>query len=124
MRVFDDIPEEKHKEMAIKVIKLCLKSYYKLSEEMYPQTGAVKTEAIVNTYPGDIFCIKMDIDKAINCLPLQLRKITLMAFIMGWPVSKICNTLGFKFRVDFYRALDNAFEIMYTHLGPNWLRNQ
>jgi DNA-directed RNA polymerase specialized sigma24 family protein len=101
MRTFDEIPPEKHKDVAIKVIKLALKSYYKLAEDMYPATGAVKTEAMGNMHPGDTFCLKIDIDRAIEQLPLKLRKIIIMAFIVGWPVSKICSALGFKFRVDF-----------------------
>jgi hypothetical protein len=124
VKTFDEIPPEQHKEMAINVIKLCLKSYHKLSEDMYPQSGAVKTEASMKTYPGDIFCIKIDIDRAINILPFQLRKVVIMAFIAGLPVSKICAMLGFKFRVDFYRTLDNALQAMYVYLGENWLRNQ
>ena len=101
MRTFDEVPPEKHKEIAIKVIKLALKSYYKLTEDMYPSTGAVKTETVTSYHPGDIFCLKIDIDRAIEQLPLNLRKIIIMAFIVGWPVSKICSALGFKFRVDF-----------------------
>jgi DNA-directed RNA polymerase specialized sigma24 family protein len=101
VRTFDDIPADKHKEIAIKVIKFALKSYYKLAEDMYPATGAVKTETMSNLHPGDIFCLKIDIDRAIQQLPLNLRKIIIMAFIVGWPVSKICSALGFKFRVDF-----------------------
>jgi hypothetical protein len=54
MRTFNEVPPEKHKEMAINVIKFCLKSYHRLSEEMYPQTGAVKTEASTKIYPGDV----------------------------------------------------------------------
>lgn len=101
IKTFDEIPTERHEEICIKVIKHCLKAYYKLDGDMTAQPGVVKTEAVINTYPGDIFCIKIDIDRAINMLPLKLRKIIIMHFIVGFPVSKICAMLGFKFRVDF-----------------------
>lgn len=123
MRTFDDVPPEKHKEVAINVVKLCLKSYHKLDDDMHPQHGAVKTETASTNYPGDLFCIKMDIDRAIEILPLHTRKVVILAFIAGLSVGKICAMMGFKFRVDFYRTLDAALEQMYAYLGANWLRN-
>ena len=122
MKTFDEVPPELHKEIAIKVIKHCLKSYYKMSNSMYPQSSVMRETDAMNTYPGDIFNLKLDIDRAIGVLSLNYKKIIIMHFIMDIPVDKICSMLGFKFRVDFYRALDNAFEKMYTYLGTEWLR--
>jgi len=122
MKTFDDVPPERHKEISIKVIKYCLKAYFKLSSTMYPQSSVVRQEDALNAYPGDIFSLKIDIDRAISILSLKLRKIIIMAFIIDIPVAKICSMLGYKFRVDFYRKLDEAFNAMYEELGPQWLR--
>jgi hypothetical protein len=111
------------KENCIQVIKYCLKYYYHLNTDMYPQSSAVKTEVAVNPYYGNMFCIKMDMDETIQKLPPKLKKIIIMHFIMDLPVGKICAMLGFKFRIDFYRALSSAFDAMYEHLGENWLKN-
>jgi hypothetical protein len=122
LRTFDEVPPELHKEVAIKVIKHCLKAYYRMSSSMYPQSSVVRESDAMNTYPGDIFNLKLDIDRAVGVLPLKLKKIVIMHFIMDVPVDKICNQLGFKFRVDLYRSLDRTFDLMYKELGENWLR--
>lgn len=122
MKTFDEVPPELHKEVAIKVIKHCLKSYYKMSSSMYPQSSVVREADAMNTYPGDIFDLKLDIDRAVGVLSLKLKKIIIMHFIIDVPVDKICSMLGYKFRVDFYRKLDEAFNDMYNELGPQWLR--
>jgi hypothetical protein len=101
MKTFDDIPPERHKEISIKVLKHCLKAYYKLSGTMFPQSSIIRQEDALNAYPGDIFSLKIDIDRAISILSLKLRKIIIMAFIIDIPVAKICSMLGYKFRVDF-----------------------
>ena len=100
-RTFDEVPSEKHKEIAIKVIKHCLKAYSRMSNSMYPQSSVIREVDAMNTYPNDIFDLKMDIDAAINALPLKYRKIILMHFILDIPVDKICSASGYKFRVDF-----------------------
>jgi hypothetical protein len=122
IKTFDEVPPEQHKEVAIKVIKHCLKSYYRMSSSMYPQSSVVRETDAMNTYPGDIFNLKLDIDRAIGVLSLKLQKIIIMHFIIDVPVDKICAMLGYKFRVDFYRKLDEAFNCMYDELGENWLR--
>ena len=122
IRTFDDVPKEQHKEISIKVIKHCLKNYYRMSSSMFPQSSVVREADAANTYPGDIFNLKLDIDKAIGVLPLKLKKIIIMLFIMDVPVDKACQMLGFKFRVDTYRSLDRAFDLMYQELGNQWLR--
>jgi hypothetical protein len=124
LRTFNDVSLEKHKETCIKVIKHCLKQYYKLDSEMFPQSGAVKTETVTNTsYLGDIFCIKLDIDRAIAQLPLQFKKIVIMHFIVDFPIHKLCPMMAMKYRVDAYRPLNHAFELLYEYLGLNWLRD-
>ena len=122
IRTFDEIPAEKHKEVAIKVIKHCLKSYYRMSSSMYPQSSVIRETDAALTVPGDIFNLKLDIDAAIAILPLKLKKIVIMLFLCDIPVDKACSMLGYRFRVDTYRNLDRAFDLMYDHLGPNWLR--
>jgi hypothetical protein len=122
IKTFDDVPAEMHKEVAVKVIKHCLKQYYRMSNSMYPQSSVLRETDAMNTYPGDIFNIKLDIDKAVDTLSLRLKKIIIMHFIMDVPVGKVCSLLGYKFRVDLYRKLDEAFNVMYEELGPNWLR--
>jgi hypothetical protein len=122
-KLLEKTNKDKNKEISIQVIKHCLKYYYHLNTDMYPQSSAVKTEVSINPYHGNMFCMKMDIDETIQKLPPKLKKIIIMHFIMDLPVGKICAMLGFKFRIDFYRALSSAFDAMYEHLGENWLRN-
>lgn len=125
MRTFDEVPPEKHKEISIKVLKHCLKYYFKLNSNMYPQSCVVRREdSFTNSITGDIFSLKLDIDRVIKTLPLKLRKIVILSFIMDVPVAKICSMLSFRFRVDFYRKLDEAFNLMYKELGPEWLRTK
>jgi hypothetical protein len=126
LRTFDDITPEDHKEICIKVLKYWLKNYYKLDGMAFPQSSILKQDDILaeNTYPGDLFCLKLDIERAINKLPLRLKKIIYLFSIIGFPVGKICLMLGFKFRVDLYRRLEECFESMYAELGPDWLRKQ
>jgi len=122
IKTFDEVPPELHKEVAIKVIKHCLKAYYRMSSSMFPQSSVVREADAMNTYPGDIFNLKLDIDRAIGILPLKLKKIIIMLFIMDVPVDKACAMMGFKFRVDVYRSLDRAFDLLYQELGTQWLR--
>ena len=125
-RTFDDILPEDHKEVSIKVLKHWLKNYYKLDGMAFPQSSILKQDELVsgNTYPGDSFCLKLDIEDAINTLPLRLKKIIFLHYIIGFPVGKICLMLGFKFRVDLYRRLEECFEALYAHLGTDWLRTE
>lgn len=120
----DKINDKKYKDTCIKVIKHCLKYYYHLNADMYPQSTAVKTfDFSLSPFYGNMFCIKLDIDKTIQTLPPKLKKIIIMHFIMDLPVGKICAMLGFKFRIDFYRALSSRFDIMYDELGERWLKD-
>jgi len=125
-RTFDDVTPEDHKEIAIKVLKHWLKNYYKLDGIAFPQSSIIRQEDLVSgsLYSGDAFCMKMDIEDAINTLPLRLKKIIYLHYIIGFPVGKICLMLGFKFRVDLYRRLEECFMSMYEFLGPQWLRTQ
>lgn len=125
MRTFDDVSPEKHKEISIKVLKYWLKNIYKMDGLSTPSNGVIKQEDILlqSQQLGNVFCLKLDITAAIDTLPLRLKKIVYLHYIIGFPVSKICLMLGFKFRVDLYRRLDECFEIMYDFLGPNWLRS-
>lgn len=125
-RTFEDITLEDHKEISIKVLKHWLKNYYKLDGLSFPQSSILKQEDIVagNSNSGDTFCMKMDIEAAINTLPLRLKKIIYLHYIIGFPVGKICLMLGFKFRVDLYRRLEECFDAIYLHLGKNWLRER
>lgn len=122
-KTFDDVPPEHHKEVCFKVLKYWLKNYYKLDGMAFPQSSILKQEELVTgaTFAGDSFCLKMDIEAAIATLPLRLKKIVYLHYIIGLPVGKICTMLGFKFRVDLYRRLEECFECMYALLGPNWL---
>lgn len=124
MRTFDEVPPEKHKEISIKVLKHCLKYYFKLNSNMYPQSCVVRREDSFTNSSGDISSLKLDIDRVIQILPLKLRKIVILSFIIDVPVAKICSMLSFRFRVVFYRKLDEAFNLMYQELGPNWLRTK
>jgi len=125
VRTFDDVSPEKHKEISIKVLKYWLKNIYKMDGLSTPSNGVIKQEDILlqSQQLGNVFCLKLDITAAIDTLPLRLKKIVYLHYIIGFPVSKICLMLGFKFRVDLYRRLDECFEIMYDFLGPNWLRS-
>lgn len=125
-KTFDDVPSEAHKEVCFKVLKHWLKNYYKLSGMAFPQSSILKQEELIKgaTYAGDSFCLKLDIEKAINALPLRLKKIIYLHYIIDLPVGKICTMLSYKFRVDLYRRLEECFECMYEVLGPNWLKNE
>ena len=126
VKTFDDIKPEDHKEICIKVLKYWLKNYYKLDGIVSPQSSILKQDDINgdNSYPGDSFCLKLDIERAINKLPLRLKKVIYLFSIIGYPVGKICLMLGFKFRVDLYRRLEECFDCMYEELGTDWLRSQ
>lgn len=126
MKTFNDIRPEEHKEICIKVLKYWLKNYYKLDGISSPQSSILKQDDLIAsiTDPGDSFCLKLDIERAINKLPLRLRKIIYLFSIIGMPVGKICLMLSLRFRVDLYRKLDEAFNLMYIELGEDWLRDQ
>ena len=122
---FDNIPPNQHKAICIKFIKEWLKHYYKFQVTDSPQSSILRpqTNTLETTYPNTSFCDKLDIDRAIEELPLKLRKIVYMHFIIGYSVAKVCTMLGFKFRVNFYRKLDEAYELMYESLGYTWLKS-
>lgn len=123
-KTFKDIPPEKHKQICIKVLKFWLKSYYKLNNNIFPRSSVLKQEEYINgvTDSGDSFCLKMDIDDAIEHLPLHLKKIIYLNYILDLPISKIILMLNYKYRIDGYRSLDECFEHLYNYLGPEWLR--
>ena len=125
LRTFDEVPSEEHRAVCIKVLKHCLKYYFKLNSNMYPQSCVVRKEdSFTNNITGDIFSLKLDIDRVIQSLPLKSRKIIILSYIMDIPKNKICSMLSFRFRVDLYRRLDEAFNLMYIELGPEWLRTK
>jgi hypothetical protein len=126
VKTFDDVAQENHKEICIKVLKYWLKNYYKLDGMAFPQSSILKQEDMSrgNTYPGDTFCLKLDIERAIDKLPFHLKKIIYLFSIVGFPVGKICLMLGFKFRVDLYRRLEECFDKMYEELGSDWLKSE
>lgn len=124
-RTFNDVPPECHKQVCFKVLKFWLKSYYKLNAGAFPQSSVLRQEELINgaVDVGDSFALKMDIDNAIEALPLGLKKIIYLNYILDLPVNKTCLILGLKFRVDAYRRLDECFEKLYESLGSNWLQS-
>ena len=124
-KTFNEVPPEKHKEVCFKVLKYWLKSYYKLNISAFPQSSVLKQDELLNGTmdSGDSLCLKLDIDNAIAKLPLKLKKMIYLSYILDMPVKKIKILLNYKFRIDCYRKLDECFEKLYEILGTNWLRN-
>jgi len=97
------------------------KYVYNVATHQQSAVFEFSTDHYLKTNPENYFCEKVQIEEALEKLPLRLRKIIYLYFVLGIPVAKICTLLGYKFRVNFYRKLDECFENLYDIIGDNFL---